>query len=124
MDYIDSMSSNDNNTKPKTATLYSTAILSHTIVQNLFVLGVPFECENGTVKVPGFSKAGYAVLTLNDKGQIEASTRYNEVDVLLVFEDLVNLAYNWWQRYKDRSPFETPPPQWVPHFQYLGLTDY
>lgn len=68
----------------------------------------------------GFSKSGTA--TLYQVGDtIFAETRYQQIDVIECFDDLVKLAFNWYANYKDRAPFEHPDANFLPHFIRLGL---
>lgn len=69
--------------------------------------------------VPGFSKSGNVTL-FESKGQIYASSRYNQTNEINNFDDLVMLAWDWYIRYKDRSPFENPDSIWTPYFIEKG----
>ena len=52
---------------------------------------------------------------------IWAKARYNETSQINSFDDLVVLAWDWFTRYSDRSPFENPDPIWLPYFVKRGL---
>lgn len=68
----------------------------------------------------GFSKSGTA--TLYQVGDVVfAETRYNQVNEIESFDDLVKLSFEWYANYKDRSPFEQPDSHFLPHFIRLGL---
>ncbi len=70
----------------------------------------------------GFSKSGVAKVYYNDlEKEIRCLTRYDTIDVIETFDDFVGVAYRWWDNYKDRSPFEQPDSNFIPHFIRLGL---
>lgn len=94
-------------------------ILSHPAVSQLVENNVSFEVENGEVVLHGFSKSGTARLRLQDDVLV-CHTRYDRHDVIEHFDDIVNVAYDWWVNYRDRSPFEAPDERWVPHFLKRG----
>lgn len=50
----------------------------------------------------GFSKSGSAVLVYKND-TIEVHTRYNTVNLINTFEDLVGIAWCWYFDYKDRG---------------------
>jgi hypothetical protein len=70
-------------------------------------------------EIRGFSKSGNVKIYENyDK--IFCLARYDELDEIENYDDLVNIAYNWYSRYKDREPFSQPPEEWVEDFVRLG----
>jgi len=86
------------------------SIDSVTIVEDLDIIGY---------RVCGFSKSGTVTL-FESKGKIFAEARYNETTEISNFDDLVSLAWDWYIRYRDRSPFESPDSNWVDHFVEKG----
>lgn len=69
--------------------------------------------------VNGFSKSGTADLYEED-GKIICKTRYNQIDEIQTFEDLVNVAYEWNSAYCNREPFGWDA-DWSPVFEKYGL---
>lgn len=72
------------------------------------------------VIIEGFSKSGTVMLFTDSGGVVKALARCSELTVIEDFDDLVALAYDWWYRYHDRTPFETPHIMWLPHFLSRG----
>jgi hypothetical protein len=72
-------------------------------------------------KISGFSKSGEASLFEKDDGTIICLTRYDEVDVVESYDDVVHVAFSWYRRYSDRDVFSNPPHEWVKDFLRLGL---
>jgi len=68
----------------------------------------------------GFSKSGTATL-FEDNGKIFCHTRYNTVDEIFCGDDLIRVAFHWWNDYRDREPFNNPDSDMLPHFERLGL---
>jgi hypothetical protein len=76
---------------------------------------------NGTLayEIGGFSKSDTAELYLeNDK--IICKTRYNRIDEIENFDDLVDIAYDWNEGYCNREPFGWDS-DWLPVFKEAGL---
>lgn len=71
-----------------------------------------FSMEHEEIQVSGFSKSGIATLKEED-GKVLAYTRYERVDELTSFEDLVKLNYEWFDLYRDRKPFTSPSDGWA-----------
>jgi hypothetical protein len=67
---------------------------------------------NGTraYRVDGFSKSGSALIY--EDGDIKCVTRYNTVDTIDCFDDLVDVARRWFNNYSDREPFKGVEPEW------------
>ena len=53
-------------------------------------------------------------------GEIVLKARYNQVTPVETFEDIARVAYEWYEDYKDRSPFENPVSRWKPIFEKFG----
>jgi hypothetical protein len=64
-------------------------------------------------RIQGFSKSGNALLYI-DGEEIICETRYEQKDHILHFSDLVLIAKQWYEMYKDRKPFEHLDPEWEP----------
>lgn len=74
-------------------------------------------------RVSGFSKSGEALIyNSEDGGHVICATRYDRKDDLLTFTDLIHVAHDWYQNYKDRSPFEHPEPYWQEVFRDFSLS--
>lgn len=105
------------------------SILNHPVVQSIAQNKIRFTVEYHDVVrgqalwpaliIEGFSKSGTVMLYL-EGDQLKALARYNKVTAINTFDDLVALAYDWWYRYHERSPFETPHIMWLPHFLSRG----
>ena len=71
--------------------------------------------------VNGFCKSGTVEL-YEDGETIKCAARYNEIDNIETFDDLVFVAYSWWERSKERaSGWKNPPSEWVEEFVRLNL---
>ena len=73
-------------------------------------------------KVDGFSKSGEAFLYVEGEAVV-CKTRYDRIDHVLTFRDLAYIAHEWYENYKDRTPFENPDPKWKIVFERLNI-DY
>lgn len=67
-------------------------------------------------KFNGFCKSGHAKL-YEVNGLITCETRYGQIDLIAEWSDLVDVAYNWWQRERDSS---SPPEPWAEEFVKAG----
>jgi len=69
--------------------------------------------EDGSIayRVGGFSKSGDAFLYAEENAVV-CKTRYDRIDHILTFRDLAYVAYDWYQDYKDREPFQNPDRNW------------
>lgn len=70
--------------------------------------------------VAGFSKSGTAELMEKD-GKIICKTRYNTINEIECFDDLVDVAYEWNSIYLDTKPFDNWDADWYPVFKERGL---
>jgi hypothetical protein len=100
-------------------------IMLEKIVQECANYGIPVEVDlasDGSIAyiVSGFSKSGQAKLSVS-KSSVVCETRYNRVDHILTFHDLAYIAYEWYENYKDRSPFEQPESYWSTVFKDLRI---
>jgi hypothetical protein len=71
-------------------------------------------------RVSGFSKSGEAFLYATEDAVV-CETRYNRVDHVLTFKDLAYIAYEWFENYKDREPFDKEDPKWAVVFSDLRI---
>jgi hypothetical protein len=71
-------------------------------------------------ELDGFSKSGTAMLEKTATGEIVLKARYNQITPIETFEDIARVAYEWYDWYKDRSPFENPDSRWKPIFEKFG----
>lgn len=69
-------------------------------------------------EVRGFSKSGNVKLYEKD-GKIYCLARYDELDEIEDYDDLVRIAFRWFFNYKDRG-YE-PASEWVHDFIRLNL---
>jgi hypothetical protein len=74
-------------------------------------------------EIGGFSKSGNSKLYEKDDGTILCLTRYDQVDVIESYDDVVHVAFSWYSRYADRDVFSHPPHEWVQDFIRLGLIE-
>lgn len=84
---------------------------------------VPFTVlADGDISISGFSKSGECVISY-EEGNLVANTRYGRKDVLESFNDLVQVAFDWWENYREREPFEIPHSNWKDIFIQKGLIE-
>lgn len=78
----------------------------------------PYEKVFPSFGLGGFSKSGTASLTIygNKDCEVVLKTRYDQIDFVESFEDIVRVAFYWFSNYSTRSPFEEPSEIWVKHF--------
>lgn len=93
------------------------------LVEELAAIGISttISSEDGELigAVSGFSKSGEVKL-YQRCGFIECVARYNESSEVRRVDDLIEIAWDWFIRYKDRTPFENPTPQWAEVFEQRG----
>ena len=100
-------------------------VLNHPLVQSLaqhkikFTVDSAFDDPQPVIIIEGFSKSGTVMLYLEGE-KLKCLARYNEVNQIDDFDDLVAVAYDWWYRYRERLPFESPHIMWLPHFLSRG----
>ena len=104
---------------PKKMTLEE--LIKEVLSNGIPVTGVQYDKEKDTLvyEVSGFSKSGTAELYY-DEGVIKCKTRYNRIDVINDFDDLVDVAYDWNEGYCQREPFGWDA-YWLPIFEREGL---
>ena len=98
-------------------------LIKETLSNGIPVVGVEYDkaCDSLVYEVSGFSKSGTAKLLCRD-GKIICETRYNQVDEIEDFDDLVAVAYEWNKNYCDREPFGWDM-HWLPLFEKNGLVE-
>jgi len=96
-------------------------LIKEVLSNGIPVTGVQYDKEKNTLvyEVSGFSKSGTAELYY-DEGVIKCKTRYNRIDVINDFDDLVDVAYDWNEGYCQREPFGWDA-YWLPIFEREGL---
>ena len=96
-------------------------LIKEVLSNGIPVTGVQYDKEKDTFvyEVIGFSKSGTAALYY-DEGVIKCKTRYNRIDVINDFDDLVDVAYDWNEGYCNREPFGWDA-YWLPIFEREGL---
>lgn len=80
-----------------------------------------WDIKDGIIRfsIQGFSKSG-TVWIYEENGVIKCLARYGEITEIETYDDLVNVAFSWFVRYRDRSPFEEPAWEWADDFIRLG----
>ncbi len=79
------------------------------------------------IQIGGFSKSGNATLFITPDDTewgskaYRVTTRYDNIDYVKTYDDIVNVAYWWYMNYKDREPFTQPSDYWIKDFLRLGL---
>lgn len=60
--------------------------------------------------------------TFYEEGEeIILETRYNTLNTIQSFKDIGELAYDWFNVYKEREPFCQPDAAWVNYFVDMGF---
>ena len=97
-------------------------LIKEVLINEIPVNGVEYDTEYDTFvyHVAGFSKSGTAELMEKD-GKIICKTRYNTIDEIKCFDDLVVVAYRWNKIYLDTKPFDKWDADWYPVFKEKGL---
>lgn len=72
-------------------------------------------------QINGFSKSGTATLWEEDDGKIVCQTRYDQIDYIEEYDDIVRVAFDWYSSYSDRDGYSEPSSYWVDDFLRLGL---
>ncbi|HEY9703127.1 MAG TPA: hypothetical protein V6C58_11810 [Allocoleopsis sp.] len=65
------------------------------------------------------SKTGTGLLYEEDN-KVILETRYQTKDEVTSYEDIANVAFRWFQNYKDREPFTSPDSTWCDYFLKQG----
>jgi len=86
-------------------------------------LSVTLEYNQRTERLEGIiqigSKTGTGTL-FEFNGAILLSTRYDIIDNVSSYDDIAQVAFRWYDNYKDREPFGTPDATWVGYFLEKG----
>lgn len=85
-------------------------IIQHPIALALADAGIEFIVHKAGIRIEGFSKSGSAELRRHpkDEDRVQAHMRYDETEEIEGLDDIIQLAWSWWQRYEDRG-YECPP---------------
>ena len=87
------------------------------ILKKGFSLEASYNHENDRFEyeLDGFYKSGSIVLYENEYGSLTGISRYNEIDIIDCFYDLIAINYRWWRSSKDRyDGWATPNGNWLP----------
>lgn len=91
------------------------------LTQDLIDRNIPYGWSmNNVISIEGFSKSGTAEVYFSKKmGALQCETRYGQVDTINSFQDLVNVAFEWWEK----SEFKgySIPQLWVEAFIEFNL---
>lgn len=71
----------------------------------------------GTIQIG--SKTGTGTL-LEREGKLLLYTRYGQTDEVNSYDDIAEVAFRWYNNYKDREPFGTPDSTWINYFLEKG----
>ena len=99
-------------------------ILNKPAVAGCIKNGIPIEIKDGMIRIPeGFYKSSHAELAIDDLGRLIALTRYNRIDVIEYFKDLVKLNHSWWLYSRSRGywRWEVPDDKWIKWFEIYKL---
>ena len=66
------------------------------------ITGVYYNGRNLEYELSGFAKSGNGILTKDEKGNVILKTRYNTVDEIWSFEDIVDVSNRWAYDYRDQ----------------------
>lgn len=69
-------------------------LVKEVLENGLYICGVGLKGDSFGYDISGFAKSGYGTLYQED-GVIKLQTRYNQVDVIEDFDDIVSVAYGW-----------------------------
>lgn len=93
----------------------------HKLIEEILKKGFSLEVsynnfsERFEFKLDGFYKSGSVVLYEDEDGDLRAVSRYQQIDVITTFYDLIALNYHWWQLCKDRyDGWANPDSNWLP----------
>ena len=96
------------------------------IIEECIIREIPVEIEWNTLHlcpqymIAGFSKAGDAQLIFNEDGTATARTRYQRVDDIANFEELAELAHEWWMD-SCNVTWPHPPNVWADALKELNI---
>lgn len=99
-------------------------LVKDTLRNGIIVRGVTYDknLDSLVYVVDGFSKSGIAELYCEKDGRVFCRTRYNRIDEIETFNDLMMVAYDWNRNYCDRAPFGWDS-EWLPLFKQAGLVE-
>lgn len=96
------------------------------ILKKGFSLEVGYNSEHDRIEydIFGFYKSDRIKLYENDHGTLNAISRYNEVDIIDNFYNLVALNYRWWVSSKERfEGWKVPDGKWLPYLIEEGFIE-
>lgn len=95
-------------------------LIKEILRNNIFITGITLIDDILQYEVNGFYKSGSVSLYETEEG-IFVKARYEEVDKIESFEDLVYINYRWWLRSKERfEGWSVPNENWLPHLLKYG----
>ena len=103
--------------KKKTSQLIE-SLVKECLKNKIRVCGVELYNDELAYHIDGFSKSGTAFLC-SEGDKVLLKTRYDQVDVIEKFEDIVDVAYQWNEAYCTREPFGWDGA-WVKLFKNFG----
>ena len=98
------------------------SLIKEIIEKGIPCVGFGNEGDSLSFEIGGFSKSGTAVL-YEIAGNIYCRTRYNTIDEIETFEDVVDVAWEWNDNYITREPFTAYDRNWLPYFKAYGLVE-
>lgn len=92
---------------------------------NSLITGVIRREENGkrAYKIHIGSKCGDGFLYENEHGEVVLEGRYQEIDTINSFDDIVYVAFTWFNNYSDSDVFSKPDGIWLPFFIKNNLVE-
>ncbi len=92
----------------------------HPVIEEFIFKGGSVSIDKNGYHIDGFYKSG--AITLKEENNIlKAYSRYDQVDEIHDFDDLVALNYFWWDRSKGRSTgWSSPDSIWEKHLIESG----
>jgi hypothetical protein len=98
------------------------------LIEDIVKRGIPVKIfydsthDNIVYCIDGFYKSDTINLYKTSTGKWECAARYNEINIVESFDDLVHINYVWWIRSRDRyEGWQEPHGYWKQHLIDMKL---
>lgn len=94
------------------------------ILKKGFILELTYNIANERFEygLDGFYKSGKIIIYENDYGSLTAVSRYNQIDIIENFYNLVALNHQWWYSSRERfDGWSQPDSKWLPYLIEEGF---
>ena len=94
----------------------------HKLIKILVDKGLTVNISKEGYSLEGFYKSGSVTFNELDENTLLCHQRYDEVEEISSFDDIVMVNFKWWKRSKDKG-WSNPDNFWLQEFVRLDLVN-